>query len=171
MKTHTKFLVFTFSVLITLFSLSGCGSEGPEPIDESVYLGDYIGFHRLVDSVSLKPVLGDDIDYSFYDTLKVTSGDDPTDGLIYALSGYLNGKKIEVDLRKTANNITPVLIGTVAIGDVTLENTKVNNGSNATWNDPKTSVNIKLNASVTIKIGSVNVPVSGIRLWGDFVKD
>jgi hypothetical protein len=171
MKTHTKFLAFGLSALLMLSLLSGCEDEGPEPIDESGYLGDYIGFHRLVDSVNFYPVLGTEIDYSFYDTLKVTSGADPTDGLIYALSGYLNGNIIEIDLSKATANITPVNVGTVLIGSTTLKNTKMINGSNVTWNDDKSIAFVKLLATVTVNLGGTDIPISNVRLHGDFIRN
>lgn len=164
MKKQRLFLSIAFTAITSLFFI-GCG-EDPVVYDESGYPGTYTGYHRLVDSASLSPLLGD-IDYSFYDTLEVTNGSSNTDGKVYAKSAYLGGNIIEIDISKTSANITPKLIGTITIPPTTLTDAKIGSGSAASWNTDKTLVSVKLNAGATY--GVIVLPPS-LRLWGDFTK-
>ena len=79
---------------------------------------------------------------------------------------YLNGKIIEIDLAKSTSNITPTSIGSLTFGPVTLNNVKLNTGSNATWNGSITIASTNLVAAVDF--GAITgIPV---RINGTFTK-
>lgn len=159
-------ILFAFAAILSSAILPSCTPDEPTTYDESGHLGTYVGYHRLVDSVSLSAFLGD-IDYSFYDTLVVTNGTVNNDGKIYAKSAYLGGNIIEIDISKSPSPLTPKIIGTLNIDATVLTDAKIGNGSTATWNASKTNVNVKINAGATY--GVIVLPPS-LKLYGDFVK-
>ncbi len=152
-------------VALTTFFSTGCTPE-ETTYDETGYTGTYVGYHRLIDSSALNPLLGD-IDYSFYDTLVVTNGTSTTDGKVYAKSAYLAGNTIELDISTSPSPITPKVIGTIQVDATTLTDTKIGAGSTATWDASKNNVAVKITAGATY--GVIVLPPS-IKLWGDFVK-
>ena len=164
MKKQT--LLFTVAVLLSALFITSCGDDTPKTYDENSYIGLYLGQHALADSNTLRAIPGlEDIDVFYSDSLNVTNGGSTTDGKIYAVSSYLNGKSIEIDIAKTSTNITPTLIGSLIFGPVTLTNVKVTSG-NATWNTDTTVVQTNLVASVSF--GPIDVP--NLRINGTFTK-
>jgi hypothetical protein len=166
--THINHLKMLFVLLTGL--LSGCsGTNEILPIDESGYVGMYTGYHYLVDSNNLKPIINDpNLIYQIYDTLTVSRGTDSTDGVVYASSSYLSGKTFEVNTTLPSNNVTPIFLGDLKLQYITLTNSKVDNGSHATWTTDKTHLNTFLLAGATY--GPIVLPPV-LKLNGDFVKN
>ncbi|HRG36724.1 MAG TPA: hypothetical protein PK355_10565 [Chitinophagales bacterium] len=165
MKKQT--LLFTVAVLLSALFITGCGDDTPKTYDESQHIGIYTGKHALADSAALRTILEDpDLDVFFDDSLTITNGSSTTDGKLTAVSKYLNGKIIEIDLAKSTSNITPTSIGSLTFGPVTLNNVKLNTGSNATWNGSITIASTNLVAAVDF--GAITgIPV---RINGTFTK-
>ena len=160
-------LFFTIAVIFAAFFITSCGDDTPTTYDESQHIGLYTGKHALADSVALRTILEDpDLDVFFDDSLTITNGASTTDGKLVAVSKYLNGKSIEIDITKTTSNITPTSIGSLIFGPVTLNNVKLNAGSNAVWNSTFSIANTNLVAAVDF--GAITgIPV---RINGTFTK-
>lgn len=162
MKKHSLF--FALAVIFSALFISSCGDNTPTTYDESQHIGIYTGKHALADSVALRTILEDpDLDVFFDDSLTITNGASTTDGKLVAVSKYLNGRSIEIDITKTSSNITPTSVGSLTFGPVVLNNVKLNAGSNAVWNSSITIANTNLVAAVDFgAITGIPVRINGV---------
>jgi hypothetical protein len=160
--------LFCYAAIPALF-LTGCNDDPKvTPIDESAYLGTFIGKHYLADSASLRLLVGQDENMIYDDTLTITTGASTSDGIVSAQSTLLSGRSLEVNLAD--NTMPPKLLGDLTILSTTLKDVKVNTGSTASWGTNNASVTTHLAATVTYLFNGSPIEKLPVTINGSFVK-